>query len=137
MKSRTPAIVAAMLCALAAPALSTAPAPVQGEEKLAEALEGRVAGKPVRCLSLHNIRSSEIIDGTAILYRTGANRLYVNRPEIGRESLDRDDILVTRTFGSQLCSIDTVQLIDRASRFYSGFVGLGEFVPYTKVAKPN
>jgi len=108
----------------------------RGETKLSKALEGRVAGKPVRCLNLRDIRSSEIIDGTAIVYRVGANRLYVNRPS-GHESLDSDDILVTRTFGSQLCSIDTVRLLDRTSRFYRGFVGLGDFVPYTKAAKQN
>jgi hypothetical protein len=43
---------------------------------------------------------------------------------------------VTKTFGSQLCSIDTVNLIDRASRFPHGFVSLGQFVPYTKVKHP-
>jgi len=137
MKLPACALIAATLCGLAAPALSAATPPLRGEAKLAKSLEGRVAGKPVRCLNLRDIRSSEIIDGTAIVYRTGANRLYVNRPTSGRESLDNDDILVTRTFGSQLCSIDTVQLIDRTSRFYRGFVGLGDFVPYTKVAKAH
>jgi hypothetical protein len=137
MNIRNRAIIAAALCAVAAPALSASSATPRGEARLAKALEGRVAGKPVNCLSLHDIRSSEIIDGTAIVYRTGANKLYVNRPSIGRESLDDDDILVTRTYGSQLCSIDTVRLLDRTSRFYSGFVGLGEFVPYTRAPKTN
>ena len=58
----------------------------------------------------------------------------MNRPTSGQRSLDRNDILVTDTHSSQLCSIDTVRLIDRSSQFYSGFVGLGEFVPYTKDA---
>jgi hypothetical protein len=137
MKRSTRAILAAALFATTAPALAAAPNPARGEEKLAKALDGRIAGKPVRCLNLRDIRSSEIIDRTAILYRTGAGRLYVNRPEIGRESLDNNDILVTRTFGSQLCSIDTVRLLDRNARFYSGFVSLGEFVPYTRVQKTN
>lgn len=137
MKRTTRALVAALLCAVTAPSLTAATTFPRGEEKLAKALDGRTAGKPVRCLNLRDIQSSEIIDRTAILYRTGGGRLYVNRPEIGRESLDNDDILVTRTFGSQLCSIDTVRLLDRTSRFYSGFVGLGEFVPYTRAPKTN
>lgn len=117
---------------LAAPAFAGAPsAPAAGEAKLARALEGYVAGEPVSCLPLHRARSSEIIDGTAILYRDG-RRLYVNRPEIGASSLRRDQILVTRTFGSELCSIDTVNLVDQGSRSWRGFVGLGKFVPYVK-----
>ncbi len=50
----------------------------------------------------------------------------------GASSLDDDDILVTKTTGSQLCSIDTVELRDRTSRMYSGFVSLGKFVPYRR-----
>lgn len=101
------------------------------EQQLAKALEGRVAGEPVSCISLHRITSSRIIDDTAIIYDAGGT-LYVNRPRSGAESLDRWDTLVTRTFGSQLCSIDTVKLVDSSSQFMTGLVFLGEFVPYRK-----
>ncbi|MBD8545972.1 hypothetical protein [Sphingomonas sp. CFBP 8760] len=100
--------------------------------QLQKALEGRVAGKPVNCISLSSTNSSRIIDGKAIIYRVGG-RLYVNEPRSGAASLRDDDILVTRTFSSQLCSVDMVRLIDRGSRFPRGFVSLGQFVPYTKV----
>ena len=100
--------------------------------QLQKMLVGRVAGKPVNCISLSGSNSSEIIDGKAIVYRVGS-RLYVNEPRSGAQSLHRDDILVTRTTGSQLCSIDTVRLIDRGSRFPRGFVSLGQFVPYSKI----
>jgi len=102
----------------------------RGEAKLAKALEGRVAGAPVECIQLRDIRSSQIIDGTAIIYDTGA-RLYVNRPS-GASSLDDNDILVTNTHSSQLCNVDIVRLYDNASHIERGFVGLGKFVPYTK-----
>ena len=117
--------------ALVAGTAPAAPAPTP-EEKLARLLEGRTAGKPVNCINLTDITESQIVDHTAIVYRVGANRLYVNRPTGGTRALDRDAILVTRTTGSQLCSIDTVRLLDRTSRFPTGFVSLGEFVPYTK-----
>ena len=101
------------------------------EQRLARAIEGRVPGEPVRCVNLRNIRSSRIIDRTAIIYDAGGT-LYVNRPRSGRESLDQWDVLVTRPFGSQLCSIDVVQLYDTASRMQTGSVFLGDFVPYRK-----
>ena len=108
------------------------------EEKLAKLLDGRVAGEPQDCIYLPSIHGSRIIDRTAIVYDAGRT-LWVNRPRIGAESLDDNDILVTDIHGSgsQLCSIDIVRLHDQSSFFYSGFVGLGEFVPYRKVAANN
>lgn len=102
------------------------------QEKLDRLLTGRVAGKPTNCINLASATSSEIIDGKAIVYRVGST-LYVNEPRSGADTLDSDDILVTKTYGSQLCSIDSIKLIDRASRFEHGFVILGDFVPYTRV----
>ena len=108
------------------------------EAKLAKMLDGRVAGEPQDCIYLPSIRSSRIIDRTAIVYDAGRT-LWVNRPRSGASSLNDDDILVTDLHGSgsQLCSIDIIRLHDRTSFFYSGFVGLGEFVPYRKVAANN
>lgn len=105
------------------------------EAKLAKLLDGRVAGKPQDCIFLPSIRGSHVIDHTAIVYDAGRT-MWVNRPRSGAESLDDDDILVTNLHGSgsSLCSIDIVELHDRYSNFYGGFVGLGEFVPYRKVA---
>ena len=106
------------------------------EAKLAKLLDGRVAGKPQDCIFLPSIRSSRIIDNTAIVYEAGRT-LWVNRPRSGAESLDDDDILVTNLHGSSLCSIDIVELRDRYGYFYNGFIGLGEFVPYRKVAEAS
>ena len=106
------------------------------EMKLQKLLDGRVAGKPVDCISLSSTGGSQIIEGKAIVYRAGG-RLYVNEPRSGADQLADDVILVTRTSGAQLCSIDTVHLIDSASRFPRGFVQLGKFVPYTRPRPAN
>ena len=119
--------VAAALAAVPA----TARDKLAPEDQLAKLLEGRVAGKPQNCIPLSTTQSSQIIDKTAIVYRVGST-LWVNRPKGGAESLDDDDILVLKTSGSQLCSIDTLELHDRSSHMYSGFVSLGEFVPYRR-----
>jgi hypothetical protein len=57
---------------------------IDAEAKLAKALEGRVAGEPVDCLTLRDIRSSRVINRTAILYETRGGVVYVNRPQAGR-----------------------------------------------------
>jgi hypothetical protein len=102
------------------------------EARLAKALDGRVAGEPVDCIQLSRVNSTQIIDRTAIIYDAGST-LYVNRPRAGLESLDRWDTLVTKSFSSQLCSVDVVRLFDTGSRMETGAVFLGEFVPYRRV----
>ena len=124
------ATIIAAAAVVAVPA--TAREKLTPDAQLAKMLEGRVAGEPQDCIQLSSARSSTIIDGTAIVYRVGST-LWVNIPRGGASSLDDDDILVTKTVGSQLCSIDAVELHDRTSHFYSGFVSLGKFVPYRKV----
>lgn len=124
--------LALLIGAALLPAASQAAPRLTGEAQIAKALEGRVAGEPVDCINLRNVRSTEIVDRTAILYDTGRT-VYVNRPRGGADSLDRWDALVTRNYDSRLCSIDTVRLYDTGSRFERGFVFLGDFVPYRKV----
>lgn len=104
----------------------------KGEAKLAKEIKGRVAGEPVNCVQLRNIRSSRIIDKTAIVYEGDNGVLYVNRPRSGANFLDDWDVLVTKVHGSQLCSIDTVNLISPPSNLQSGFVILDKFVPYPR-----
>ncbi|MDT9598961.1 hypothetical protein [Sphingosinicella rhizophila] len=129
MRSLIPLIAGAALVATGAAQAAPREAP---EAKLAKMIEGRVAGEPVDCINLRNVRSSRIIDDTAIVYDAGGT-LYVNRPTAGRESLDQHDTLVTKTHSTQLCSIDVVQLYDTGSRMNSGTVFLGKFIPHKRV----
>lgn len=128
-----PLIATILSAAILAAAPVAAKEKPTGEEKLAKILEGRVAGEPQDCITLSSATSSQVVDDTAIVYRIGST-LWVNRPRGGAESLDGDDnILVTKLTGTRLCSIDTIELHDRNSHMYAGFVSLGEFVPYRKI----
>lgn len=102
----------------------------RGEAELAKEIDGLVAGKPQSCLAISSTDGSHIIDGTAIVYRSGRTT-YVNRPR-GAEMLREDDIPVQYVYGAQLCRLDRVKLLDRMTRMQRGFVGLGDFVPYAK-----
>ena len=121
---------AAAIAAFAAPA--QAGPRLSPEAELERALQGRVAGEPVDCVNLRTVRSSQIIDRTAILFDSGTT-IYVNRPRHGAETLSRHDAQVVRPFGSRLCSIDTIQMVDTSSGIDTGHVFLGEFVPYRRV----
>lgn len=132
---RKSAIVLAVAAALLSGTAVQAKAKLTGEEKLAKLLEGREAGEPVDCISLSKSRETRVIDKTAIVYGRG-NTIYVNRPT-NADDLDDDDILVTKTSLSRLCKLDTVRMRDRSQFFFTGFVGLEEFVPYRRVAQNN
>lgn len=97
--------------------------------QLAKLTEGRIAGKPQRCIDLSQAYDSQVIDKTTIAYRVGSI-WYVNQLRSGGEFLDSRDVLVTRTFGSQLCELDSVRLVERYTGVPGGFVVLGQFVPY-------
>ena len=131
---------AALTAVVAMGALAITPAlakeKLTGEQQLAKMLEGRVAEKPVNCIPLYvGSNNTTVIDKTAIVYGWG-NVIYVNRPT-NVDMLSSDDILVSHPTGSSNCSLDTIQLRDRSTRTYSGFVGLQQFVPWRKVPKPQ
>ncbi|MGZ8359864.1 MAG: hypothetical protein ACXWUX_05035 [Allosphingosinicella sp.] len=126
-------IAGAVLVAVTPAAAAT---PGANEAELERALEGRVAGEPVSCIDLHRVRSSRVINDTAILYDAGST-LYLQRPRSGASSLNRWDTLVTRSYSTRLCSIDTVNIVDTQSGMLTGVVFLDEFVPYRRVSRAS
>lgn len=126
----------ALTCAALAALAVTAPTleareKLTGEARLAKLLEGREAGQPVSCISTSNTQNLEIVDKTALVYKSGST-YYVNRPS-DASRLDDDDILVTELHGSQLCRLDMVRMHDRTGGWYRGFIPLGDFVPYRRI----
>ena len=132
MFARTIGLALAGLAVLGTSGVAVAKERLTPEQRLEKRLEGRVAGEPVDCIYMPMVRGSTIYDRTAIVYEVGST-LYVNRPEAGARDLDDNDVMVTNLHSSQLCSIDVVRMHDQSSRFYSGSVFLGKFVPYRKV----
>lgn len=104
--------------------------------ELAKVLEGRVAGPPVTCINLPQAQGHRVIDHTAIVFDFGST-IYVNYPRGSANSLSSDDILLTKTFGTQLCKLDIVRMIDRTGGFPKSFVSLGPFIPYKRPVAPK
>jgi len=118
---------------------TTAPAEVtrspKAQRELAEALAGRVPGKPVTCLPSYRSDHMQIIDDWTILFRDGRT-IYVQNPRGGCPGIgSRRNVLVTRLFGTnQLCSGDISHLVDPVSGIGGGACVFSEFVPYTRTA---
>ncbi|MEP3422319.1 MAG: hypothetical protein ABJN35_11335 [Erythrobacter sp.] len=104
----------------------------EGEARLADMLEGRVAGEPQNCIRVRPNYRLTTIDDTAYVYGRGRT-IYVQRTS-RPEDIDDGDALVSRRFsGTQLCRQDVVNTIDPVLGFFTGAVFFEEFVPYTRV----
>jgi hypothetical protein len=118
---------AALVAAFVSPAHAARADP---DAELAALLKGRVAGAPVRCITVTpNGASPVIVAGRAIVWQDGG-RLYVNTLRARADTLDDDDILITEPFGSQLCRNDQVRPLNRLSRIPKASLILGDFTPY-------
>jgi hypothetical protein len=131
-------VVCSLVAALAACSsadIANTPAPIgEKEAKLLEKeLNGKVAGKPVNCISASISPNSIRISDDMLLYRVSGRLVYQNLLRGRCPGLVRnDDVIVTRIFGSQYCRGDIIKLVDR----FSGIAGpsciLGDFIPYRK-----
>ena len=102
-------------------------------ERLNKELDGKIAGKPVNCISDFNGTNVIRISDDILLYRVSGNLVYKNKLRSSCPGLARDnDILVSEQFGSQKCRGDFLKLVDRTSGIPGPICSLGEFVPYRK-----
>jgi hypothetical protein len=116
--------------------IAASPAQEEHAAKEAAALEkaiaGKVAGKPVSCISLRDIDRSQNIGENAIIYRISTNRFYVNKPRGGCSGLRDGRALITRIPTDRLCSGDVARVVDLTLGFEGAACILGDFTPYTK-----
>lgn len=98
---------------------------------LADALEGRVPGKPQNCISSTGLNGPQIIDSSTILYREG-RRVWRNDLPSSCPSLDRFSVIIAELHGSQICRNDLFRAVDPGSRIPGPHCRFGQFVPYVK-----
>ena len=128
--------LAAGAAALLIASCSTAPAEQtrspRAAQELADALAGRVAGPPQRCITTYRTTRVNAIDDFTILYDQGST-IYVQNPRGGCPGIGSgSDILVTRQTTNQLCDGEIARTVDLTSRVERGGCVFGPFVPYTK-----
>jgi hypothetical protein len=118
--------------------MDSTPAPLTEKQTalLAKELDGKVAGKPVSCISDFNSTNMVRVSDDILLYRVSGNLVYKNNLRSTCSGLARDDdIIVSEQFSSQKCSGDLLRLVDRTSGIQGPVCSLGEFVPYRKDKK--
>lgn len=102
-----------------------------GETKLAQMIEGRVAGQPMRCIAVFRDNGLKVIDRVGVAYEAG-DTIWVARAANPETVRDRDVLIVDRTSGGQLCRDDVRRTIDPYQGALKSVVFLEDFVPYTR-----
>lgn len=120
------------LPALAIPAVAAAP-----PAKDRDLLEGRIAGKPVRCIDPRSNNGPTIIDAETILYNAGGRRTYRTGPVGTCPSLRPLTTLIVEIRSGQLCENDLFRVLEAGTSIPSGYCRFRAFVPYEKPPKPK
>jgi hypothetical protein len=97
-------------------------------------LAGRTAGKPDACISVTRIVDSQTFDDGSIFYRMGGGPDYLQRPR-DCSQLNSSRAYVNVLHSSQLCSGDTLRVIDAVSHFSYGSCIYTDFIPYPRVRR--
>ncbi len=104
--------------------------PAQTAEATPRALQGRAIGEPVSCLPLRQVRDTDAVTDSVILFHVG-NRTYRNDlpqscPRLSRETT----AFASRTSSTQLCRGEIIRVFDPGTGFEFGACTLGAFTPY-------
>lgn len=94
--------------------------------------------KPVRCVSLSQIDSTEVVDDKTILFRMRGGQYYRNSLPYRCPSLKFEKSFLYKTSISQLCNVDIIYVLERYGGNYQqgAGCGLGMFEPVDKPVKP-
>lgn len=102
---------------------------------LAQRLKGLVPGAPQTCFDQFLVRDAQVSSyGNTILYTISRNDVYRTDTSGGCSDVGSGghNILVTKSFSSQLCQGDIATTIDNTSHFQNGSCSFGPFVRYAK-----
>ena len=100
--------------------------------RLEAALEGKVAGEPLSCVSRYPAASLTAISESVLLYRVSGRLVYRNDLIGSCAGLSRGDTLIIKPTGlsSQYCRGDLVRSADLTTGSVTGGCALGSFTPY-------
>lgn len=132
MKAVIPALLMASLAACVHADTRPTKTDRAADKTLAKALEGRVPGKPVDCVSNWRGNDLHAIDDHRLLYKVSRNEVYVNNLLGTCNGLASGDTMVLHPHNSQYCRGDIARVVDLTNHMQTGSCALGAFTPYYK-----
>lgn len=110
----------------------TADRAVTAQEKLDTALAGLTRGETTDCLPI-SVRTEQTTGyGSTLLFRVSRGLVYRNDTGGGCEGVERQDILVTKSYSGRLCRGDIATTVQPTARITTGSCTLGSFTKYSR-----
>jgi hypothetical protein len=108
----------------------------QSERRAKALAEYQPVGEAKDCIGLTQIRSTKVIDDRTIDFKMSGGKVYRNTLPFSCPSLGYEERFSYRTSLNQLCSVDTIRVLnDFGGRLQEGAgCGLGKFQPVQKVS---
>jgi hypothetical protein len=91
--------------------------------------EATPVGDPVSCVSLQNIRSTQVHGDSTIDFHMGGGKVYRNTLPNSCPSLGFEERFLYKTSLSQLCSVDIITVLQSPGLSQGASCGLGKFQP--------
>ncbi|MES2443080.1 MAG: hypothetical protein V4574_09640 [Pseudomonadota bacterium] len=93
--------------------------------------EATPAGKPVTCLSLGQIRETRVRSDEVIDFYVGGGKVYRNTLPHKCPGLGFEERYAHKTSIGQICSVDTITVLQSPGITQGASCGLGTFQPVT------
>jgi Family of unknown function (DUF6491) len=119
-------------CANTEPSQSTLKYRAFEAERLEKRLANYTAGTPKRCVRLRELSGPESYGDGTLIFSNGRNLLYRNDTRGACRKIGAGRALITKTWGSEVCSGDFAQVADLSAGYVTDNCALGEFVPYRR-----
>ena len=98
--------------------------------------EAEPAGKPQSCIRTSQIRQTHVRNDWVIDFEMIGGKFYRNTLPMSCASLTFEQRFAYRTSMGQLCSTDTITVLQQGASNAGPSCGLGEFQPVRLVKKP-
>jgi hypothetical protein len=105
----------------------------KGQEQYQQLIAGKVAGPAQSCLPTIATKDMFIVDDETVAFKTGGNRVYVNRLRSGCSNLSSgvNSMITRQADASSLCRGDLAEVKNLTSGITVSSCLFGDFVPYT------
>lgn len=130
MRLIIPALLLVVTTACATGPVPRAELTARQQLKLDKALDGKVAGEPVRCISRFQGDNMSVVSDSTLVYRVNRNLVYRNDLQGSCRGLASGDTLVMELHGNQYCRGEMAHVVDLTTGMRGGSCALGDFIPY-------
>jgi hypothetical protein len=119
-------------CANTGPSEATMKFRAKEADRLDQRLANYTAGTPKRCVRSRDLSGPESYGDGTLVFSMGRNLLYRNDTRGSCSKIGQGRALITKNYGSELCSGDIAQVADLSAGYVTDNCALGEFIPYRR-----